>query len=45
MNEFETIMTKFPENFQFFHFYKFKQFLKDEDDKKFDKKNGQKNNK
>ncbi len=40
------MMNKFPETFEFHHFYKFKQILKDEEDKKGDnKKGGNKNNK
>jgi hypothetical protein len=38
LSEFETFMNGFPDLFQFYHFYKFKQFIKDEEDKKSDKK-------
>jgi hypothetical protein len=38
MNQFEAHMDKFSELFQFFHFYKFKQMLKEEEDKKFENK-------
>jgi hypothetical protein len=38
MNDFETIMGTFSEIFHFFHFYKFKQMLKEEEDKKFENK-------
>jgi hypothetical protein len=38
MTEFEAFMTGFPDLFQFYHFYKFKQLIKEEEDKKSDKK-------
>jgi hypothetical protein len=40
MSEFENEMIKFTEIFHFYNFYKFKQILKEEEDKKSDNKKG-----
>lgn len=38
MTEFENKMSEFTSLFEFYHFYKFKQILKEEEDKKFENK-------
>jgi hypothetical protein len=38
INEFESIMTKFTDKFEFYHLHKFRQLLKEEEEKKNDMK-------
>jgi hypothetical protein len=38
MTEFENLMSGFPDLFQFYHFLKFKQLLREDEDKKFEKR-------
>jgi hypothetical protein len=44
MHEFEKGVQKFRDIFQFYHFLKFKEIMKDEDEKKYDTKKSENRN-